>query len=335
MNAALIAAGILLLALVAVDVLKTTLGNGGGPFTIRFTGLAWSALLRLHRGRHHRLLAWGGVLIMFGAVVLWTVVLWGGWTLLFLGGHIAVVEAQTRQPADLWHHIYFTGTTLFTLGPGDYLGDRTAWQILTAVAAYSGLFVITLAITYLTPVVQAATQKRQIAVQILSLGGTPCGLILDAWDGHDCHSLGQYLPPLATELTKLEQRHLAYPVLHYFHSLKPEEAASLRVAALDEALTILEHGLAAPDCLPPRQCRPVRRVITRLLETLDGAHIAADEEVPPIPSLAPLRAQGIPVVDDATFEARVAPLEPRRRLLAGLVTSDGWSWDDIRSDAAS
>lgn len=40
----------------------------------------------------------------------------------------------------------------------------------------------------------------------------------------------------------------------------------------------------------------------------------------------------MPVVSDALFEARLATLADRRRLLLAFVRNDGWHWADLYED---
>ena len=325
--------GALLLLLVLADLLWTTMGTGGGPMTKRVTSLLWGGALRFHhRWQSHQLLSVTGVGVFLFAVMLWIVLTWAGWLLVFSSSTGAVVNAQTKVPADVWERVYFTGFTIFTLGTGDYQPVGRFWQVFTALASFSGLFVVTFSITYVLPVVQAATHKRQLAVYISSLGQSAQAILVHCWDGERFDALEQHLASITSDIAQLEQRHLTYPVLHYLHAKQRPEGLGLSLSALDEALTILECGVE-PDVKPKEGIlRPVRQVLTEFLETLSSIYIDAQDEAPAPPSLEPLRERGIPVVSDAAFDERVAELDKRRRLLAALVCNDGWSWDTTHPD---
>lgn len=328
MHAVFTLLGILVIAVLFTDVLRVTMGKGSGLFMKRLTGWAWQVFLRIQHSRvQAHLLSAAGTVIVGMNIVVWVVLLWTGWMLIFSGAEQAVVHGQTQTAAGFWERVYFTGYTIFTLGVGDYVPTRPLWQVMTAVASASGLFVVTLSISYLIPVLQANTQKRQLAVQIASLGQRPDEIILNTYDGTSCQPLGEHLNALTTELAKLEQRHLTYPLLHYFHSQDRTEAVALSVAALDEALTIIEYGLAeSTHGLEPALFHPARKMISRYLGTLKQVFIESAAEVPPLPSLEALRERGIPVVDEETFRERSEAIEDRRRLLLALVENDGWSW---------
>ncbi len=337
MHLALVIPGVLLIALVFLDLFWSTMGVGGGPLSKRLTAALWRSFLGLHRRRRRsaRLFSFAGVIITLLTLLTWILLLWAGWTLVFCGAEQAVIRAETERPASFWDRVYFTGYTISTLGLGDYIPQGQVWEILTSVASLTGLSLITLSITFLVPLGQAATQKRQLAAQIAGLGETADAILLRTWNGSDFQVLGRHLTAsLTTELAKLEQRHLTYPSLHYFHSQDASKAAALRLAALDEALTILEHGVDEGFLLNRGTFYPARRTITSFLDTLATAFIEPTEEAPPPPSLDPLREQGIPVVDEAVFRMRVAQVVDRRRLLLALVENDGWTWDLLRSDEA-
>ena len=328
MSFLLLLCGTGLLLLVLADLLWTTMGEGGGPVTKRITSLLWGLALRVHRRwPSHRFLSIAGLAAFLSAVVLWIVLLWAGWLLVFNSSTGAVIHAQTRVPADVWERVYFTGFTIFTLGTGDYQPSGRLWQVLTALASFNGLFLVTFSITYLVPVVQAATHKRYLAVYISSLGQSAQAILLHCWNGQDFAPLAQHLTAITPDVAQLEQRHLAYPVLHYFHAKQRPEGIALSLSALDEALTILECGIEPDARLEEGTFRPIRQVITEFLETLSSIYIDAEDEAPPAPELTPLRERGLPVVSNEVFVARVAELEKRRRLLEALVCNDGWSWD--------
>ncbi|HWE95877.1 MAG TPA: potassium channel family protein [Tepidisphaeraceae bacterium] len=323
--------GILILGYALVELLWTTFLEGGAPLTTRICqGLA-KVFLSIHRRRpgHRKVMAAMGLFAVVGTVLVWTTLIWAGWTLIYCAGERALVSTETKAPADVVARAYFAGYTIFTLGLGDYRPDGGLWQIVTSVAAGSGFLLFGLAIAYTVPVVSAATQKRQLALCIWSLGKAPDDIILRAWNGMDTTALGPHLVSLTSMLALLGESHLTYPVLHYFHSSKRSSSVAARVACLDEALTVLECGLQKGCSLDLPSLGAAREAITEFLMTLKPALIAPAAEVPPSPSLRSLRDSGVPVVDDHLFEAAVGSLSSRRRLLLALVQNEGWTWDEV------
>ncbi len=250
--------------------------------------------------------------------------------LLFSADTHAVVDSQSGAPADLSARIYFTGYTLFTLGIGNYVPRGDVWEVLTAVASFNGLLVVTLAITYLVPVLSAVTHKRHLAALIDDLGATPTDILCRAWTGSRFEGLSSHFAQIAPILELYTQRHAAYPILHYFHSSTRRTATGPTLAALDEALLLLTAAVR-PETRPAQsETKPLQIALAGLLRTLQRRYIPKSDEPPPAPELGPLRACGIPVVDEDEYQEAVEKHSARRRLLRALVENDGWTWDDVR-----
>ncbi|WP_435769079.1 hypothetical protein [Nocardioides sp. SYSU DS0651] len=323
----LIAGGALLVVLVFVDALATTLAvsNGAGPLTSTVLAAAWRLALRLHRqDKESSLLTVAGPVILIVTVLTWVGMLWAGWTLVFLGSD-AVVTAKNGIPAGPADVVYFTGFTIFTLGTGDFIAASPGWRIGMAAATFSGLFLVTLAITYLISVVSAVVERRALAVQVHGLGDAPSEILAKGWTGEQFGSVfEQQLVSLSTSVAKSAEQHLAYPVLHYFHSSTRRLAAPVALAHLDEALTVI-GAMDARHRLEPSAVDPLRSAVSRYLETASRTASVPEVDVPPPPSTAGSAAADLPV--DDTSVRRVAEQEVERRTrLHRLMTSDGWSW---------
>lgn len=326
--------GLFLVGFTLFDALWTTIAPyGAGPLSKQIARGWWTASLWVHRRiGAHRLLAFAGPALLVIAFLVWVGLLWMGWTLLFSAEPGAVVASASNAPADLAGRVYYVGFVLFTLGTGDYVPVGGTWEVLSAVASLSGLFVVTLAITYVLSVVSAVAAKRQLAGSIHSLGDTPADLVCRAWDGSGFAGLDQHLPSLGSALEHHNQRHLAYPVVHYFHSTDRRTALGPAVAVLDDALLILAEGVAADARPAPAIVEPTRRAVGSFLETLGDAFIEPSDDVPPTPDLAAVASAGVPTESAGHFERAVEREVHRRRLLWGLVEDGGWSWSAVVSE---
>lgn len=309
--------GLLLIGVTLLDALWTTIApRGAGPITKRVARGLWALGLSVHRRRSaHGLLTLIGPSLLVVATLVWVAGLWAGWLLVFSAEPETIVASLSKEPASLVERVYYVGFVLFTLGTGDYVPEGGLWQVLSVLASLSGLSVITLAITYVLSVVSAVATKRQLAGSIHSLGQTPSDLVGRAWDGDGFSGLEQQLPAIASALELHTQRHLAYPVLHYFHSADRRTALGPAVAVLDDALLLLAEGVA-----------PTRSTIASFLGTLSEAFIEEADMPPPLPDLKGLTEAGIPVVEDGSAET-AAGASHRRRLLLGLVRDAGWEWE--------
>ena len=327
----LAAAGVALILLVVVDALTTTLavGSGAGPVCGRVNAALWRLLLRLHRrDRRSGALGTAGIGLLLGSVAWWVLGLWAGWTLVLLSGR-GVESDSTGATAGFWDVAYYAGFTVSTLGVGDYVGTAPGWRVLTAVAGLSGLFLVTLAITYLVSVVSAVVARRALALRIHALGESSTALVARGWAGDAFTSaFVQHLVTLTGELVTSAEQQVAYPVLRYFRSSDPDASTPLALARLDEAMLLLQAGVA-PSARPDVSAvDPVRRAVDRYLTTASGLLASRDLDDPPLPDLAVLADAGVPIGESAELVAAAAQEGDRRRRLVALVHEDGWSWPD-------
>jgi hypothetical protein len=331
--------GIATLLFTTWDLFWTTLGEGGGPLTRQIARQTHRLTFTLHRAwPSSQMLGFGGIIVILMTVATWILLHWVGWTLIFSAAPEAVYSAADDAPAGIWQRVYFSGYVISTLGIGDMQPRGGIWRVLTALASISGLFQISFSIAYLVPLALAATFKRKVATSISCLGQTATDVILNmrgisanenAERNTDWSTLASYLRSLSHDLAHLNQQHLTYPVLHYFHSWKDTQAIGPSLARLDEALTIIEYGLVDGEGPRPGSFHAARRMISDFLQTLDTAFPDVDVSAPPPPTLCRLREAGVPVVSDAEFTVRVRELEERRRLLHALLYHDDWAWETV------
>ncbi len=328
--------GVLIVLITLLDVIQNTLlPRGGGIFSERISSLLWRGAIWLHQRRpSHELLSVVGTIILLTTVISWAALLLLGWTLIFSASLPAVVESPVGTPADLWARVYFTGYTLITLGLGDYKPQGALWQVLTVVASSTGFFLATLAITYLLSVISAAVQDRATALYISSLGKSPHDILRRTWNGQDCSDLTEHLTSLMEMIGTSSQQHLAYPIVHYFHSTSRSTSSSVQIASLDQALGYLEHGLTGNCEDAARKMRPLQETISEYLETLEVAFMNAAENAPDVPPVTDLREYGFQTVDDGAFQETLERFSGRRKLLLALVEKDGWTWEEVWKESA-
>ncbi|MDP8961926.1 MAG: ion channel, partial [Actinomycetota bacterium] len=208
MGAVLAVFGVGLLALALGDAITTTIriSRRGGPVTRLVSGVLWRALSRLRRRP-----TWlppfyfAGLVVTLSVVAFWIAAIIGGWFLLFSSSPGAIVDTLTGQPVDAVSRLYFAGYTVFTLGIGDIRPSGAVWKTCTWLAAGSGLFLTTLAITYIIPLTTSASQKRQLARLISGLGRDPADVVTKGWSGGDFRALEGWLLSLTPMLTRLAE----------------------------------------------------------------------------------------------------------------------------------
>lgn len=134
------------------------------------------------------------------------------------------------------------------------------------------------------------------------LGGRGDQVVALYWDGDRLDwQLAAQVMSLSSDLLQTTEQHLAYPVLHAFHARAQESSAPRAVAVLDDAYVLLADGLA-PQVRPSAAVlQPLRSALVQYAVTV-ASTAARDASSPPGPALGPLRAAGVPVVDDERFE---------------------------------
>lgn len=314
--------------LAVYDALATTLtsSTAAGPVTAGIGRGLWWAVRRITSGPRSPVMTWAGPVIVVVTVVAWMSMLWAGWSLVFSADTSAVVATSTDVPADLWDRVYYTAYTLFTLGNGEFKPNGAGWQIATGVAVANGLGLATLAITYLIPVMTAVTERRQQAATISGIGRSAQDFIVHSWNGEDLHFLDQPLLHFAEEINRTAQRHLTYPILHFFHSRDRSDEFAVSIGALDEALTIITLAVDEAVRPHPAAVRAARRAIGRLLDIIQASFSDVADQPPPPPDLQALRDAGVPVVDDERFRQLLSRYDERRQALYGFTTGSTWPW---------
>lgn len=328
MNGVLIAAGVGLLVIVFVDATMTTMtaGNGAGPVTVRLGRLLWRALRAASGDTPSRLLSHAGAFVLLVTFGTWVLLLWAGWSLIFIGAGEAIVGASSGAPASTPATIYYAGFVVFTLGVGDFVPATGTWQVATAVASLLGLFLVTLSITYFLSVVSAAVTRRQFAQSVSVLGATGVDIVLaHTVNGELSSQFSSQTQQLTSQLLKMTQQHLAYPVLHLFHASSSTASAPVAVAALDDALVLLDSGAdtgsPAHDVLGPLQ-----RAIEHYADTVHATGADRNNRPPPLPPLEPLTRAGLPTVEQSRYVERGSIHAKRRSALHRIVRSDARQW---------
>lgn len=328
MSPLLAAAGLFLVALALVDALWTTIApHGAGPVAGRIGRGAYAGAKALGGGRAP---GWTGPAVLVAAFLWWVGALWLGWWLVFSADPGSIVDPKTEAAVDAWSRAYVVGTYLATLGLGALWAPGSGgWGVVASAVALNGFAVVTLVVTYVLQVVGAVTGARQLAGVVWGLGETPEAVVAGAWTGSGFDGLATHLANLVPLVEAHGRRHEAYPVLHFFQSRERRTSAPVMLAVLDEALLLLAEGVAPEARMAPAETEPLRRVLGAYLDTLSASFVDAAESSPTAPSLGPLAAVGVPVVEAKAFVLAVDGQHPRRRRLLGLVRDAGREWRDV------
>ncbi|MFP4293167.1 MAG: ion channel [Cyclobacteriaceae bacterium] len=324
--------GALIVSLALYDFAKTTfLPSGQGPVTAIINHQIFSGLFYL-AGKDGRkpILRYAGMWIILGIFSYWIFSLWLGMALIFCSDAYSVVNSQNMMPADVYEKIYYTGFTLSTLGVGDFVAGRDIWRLLTAFTAFLGLFIITLSITYLVPVISDAGQKQVLGRFLMSLGGTPEQIVLNSYTGKDFTGISSQLSGLSSMIFTYTQNLLTYPVLHHIHNHDPRENIILRMAALDEAVNIFLFHIPEDKRPEFQSLYILRNALTSYLHITTYLKIETDSPLPP--KLKMIEEEtGLRLINKSEKEMKeiYQRLSNRRKLWYANLLSDGWQWNDM------
>ena len=324
----LIITGLVLITIAMIDVLWSTVStNGGGPIAMRVAHGCWAlGLLVFRRLRLHRILEFNTVVILVATFLVWVIPMWVGWTLIFSAGEGVVIHQTSGEIAGLRDRAYFSGMVFLTLGSGDFVAQGANWRLATIAASLNGLVVITLTITYLLSVMSAAIEKRQLAIAIRAAGQTPSEILANAWNGDDFAALEDRLYSFSVQLILHAERHLAYPVLQYFHPTDREAALPVALALLDDTTTLLSHCLDENQRFSETTMHSLHGALEVYIRRVQLKHISDIDHPPPIPKLQSLREQGVPICDEQDAQKAFAERVEFRCTLQGLLHAEGWQW---------
>jgi Ion channel len=179
-------------------IVRATVGTGGGPTRDRLMGLfAPAAAISL-------LISW-----LAGLIVGYGLVLYG------------LRDQIGPEPPDLGTALYFSASSVLTLGYGDVVANGGVARVVVVAAAASGLGLIALVVTFLFSLF-GNYQRREVSVVMLEAkAGVPPSavVLLETFARMD---LIQRLPDMFGEWERWEAEvldsHVAYPLLGWFRS---------------------------------------------------------------------------------------------------------------------
>lgn len=333
MNWLLFIAGSLILIWSVTEALWTTLWIDGNsaPLTTRLTTGIWKAWRALFKQKQHGALSLAGPLVLLLTVVCWIVFIWLGWSMMFYAREGSLASSEGVLP-DFIGTMWYVAYTMFTVGNGDFLPQGSSWQFLSSFVAFSGMGLVTLSITYLMQIISAVVTKRSFASQVTSIAKAADKFVAAQWTGSGFGEIVLQLNALSGQLATLNEQHLAYPILHYYHAKNADKSSAIALPVLDDSLTIIM------ECVEEKY-RPAETIliscrasVTSYLKTLKAAHIHAKKTVPPLPDWDALKSAGVPVCNKESFVQIFKEHADRRKLLFGLTENAAWRWPSNLED---
>ncbi|MDQ6824351.1 MAG: potassium channel family protein [Candidatus Eremiobacteraeota bacterium] len=202
-------------------------------------------------------------LAVMAFLVMWELGLITGFGLILFGMR-ADVNPHLRSFGEA---LYFSGTSLLTIGYGDFVPTSGFTRFAALAAGTTGLATLAIVLTFLFSLF-ASFQRRELFVLILDArcGAPPSGLAL--LETHAQLKLIDDLPRLfvqgQTWSAEVLDNHLAYPVLAYFRSSHIDVSWLAALGAVLDAATLV---ISTIDQLPKGQAVLMQSI---------GAHLTHD-----------------------------------------------------------
>ena len=247
MTVLLVAAGVLLLGVLALDVFVTVFvpEGHGGPFTRvqgRLLWNGWKALAPKTGKRKEAWLALGGPTLAVVAPASWALLLLTGFALIYYPWIDSFLVSPGSLRAPWTEVLYYSGFTAATLGTGDVVPDLPALRLLTIVEGLGGFALLSAALSYILAVYREHGRKTTLASELaLHRGVRPDPAAAAGADGRDI-----WLEHVARELLHVTHAHAQYPILHYFRPRDPDGSLALQLASLLPSLAPDQGGPGSP-----------------------------------------------------------------------------------------
>ncbi|MGN6523065.1 MAG: ion channel, partial [Actinomycetes bacterium] len=265
-----------------------------------------------------RALGGWGVVIVGTTMLAWIVLAFLGWCLVFVSSPDAVVTSEAHLGAGVAARLYYVGYSMTTLGNGAYRPGSTPYEAATVAATFTGMLLITLAISYLASLIGAVVAKRSFAAQVLALGDNAVDAVAALTSSGGAGTTVTMLGSLSGALSTLSQQHRAYPLLHAFQPREREFSTNAAV------LLLLDVGVLT-SCLrdsaartPLALLRSTRSSAQGFLQAAPSSGARREVATAGPPTTQELESAGLDV-DRALLERRWHDLrEVRQRLLVRL-----------------
>jgi hypothetical protein len=313
-NALLIIAGIVGVVWVLNDIFKQVLVPRATEGTVRisviFARACWIVARALFRkmpnnAKREETLGLFAPLYFITLVGIWLAALIVSYGLVLYG----LRDEIQPVPESLGAAIYFAGTSLLTIGFGDYVAVQGPARFVTLVAGASGIGTVAVTIAFLYAILGAFQQRERFVVVFDARAGAPASgvALLETYAG-----LGmiEQLPALFREsenwAADVLDSHLAYPILMAFRSSHKDESWVGALGALLDAAALL---VTVVDDVPNGDARLFLDI---------GMHLTHDlSEYFDLPDVGPVRAT----------EGQIAAIRARLSAAGLRVRDESGRWD--------
>jgi Ion channel len=328
MHPSVVLAGVGLLIVVLWDAFETIVLPRRVRRRLRLTRVFYQITWRPFRalGRRFRpgaarenMLSIYGPISLLLLLVLWATMLVVGFALVHWGLGTPI-QTPPSAPQGFPTYLYYSGTTLFTLGLGDVSPLSRAGRIVTVAEGGTGFGFLALVIGYL-PILAQAFSRREVNVSLLDAraGSPPSAVELlrrhveGDGDGDGGETLARLLGETERWAADLLESHISFPVLAYYRSQHDNQSW---IAALTTILDVCALIMAGVEKAPVRAARltfaMARHAAVDLCNLFKCVPRAPDPERLPPAELARVRAAlealGLPLASGDSVDERLQRL---------------------------
>lgn len=319
MNVLVFLIGLFLVLFLYADVFYTAFSlRGAGPFTGPLTRLSWRLLVNTATpGGKNRLLKGAGMLIMVQTLLQWVLLLWAAHLVLFLSDVESLVNSQTKIPTTFWEKFYVSGYAVSTMGNGDFIGSSTFWKTVLTIAAFNGLLLLTVAITYLLQVLSKVHSKRSFCRGVSSFAQSPDQFADKLKTATSLQDLHTFFVNWSSQLATMAESHLSYPMVHFYYSAERRLSLAVISGVMHEGLYRFLQNSPPPQGSDKVYLTNLLQSLADLLQTLKDDFIPEKGE------------------KESGKAAKEAPLQPasdwqqQQALIKGFLHNEGRRWEDI------
>ncbi len=197
----------------------------------------WYALRIIDTERRENFLGTYAPLILVVFLIVWVAGLTFGYGLIFYA-----LREEVRPSPDIGAAMYFAGTSLLTIGYGDFAPTSGAARFLALAAGASGLGTVAVVTAFLFSVFGAFGRRELFVVSFgARAGAPPSGVtLLETYANLEMRAA---LPAIFEDgqrwAADVLESHLAYPILAYFRSSHDYESWVGALGALLDASTLV------------------------------------------------------------------------------------------------
>jgi voltage-gated potassium channel Kch len=247
-------AGALLILLTLADIFEVLFHPlGRGRVSRILVKLLWRLFRQLGR-RRHWLLELAGPVGVVSVIGMWLTLLVIGWALIYwphLPDEFFVASGPvTSSSTWLVEALYFSMTTITTLGYGDITPTSEWLRILTPLEAMLGFGLLTASLSWVISIYQVLRRRRSLALEIAVLREEQSAIDLSIAE-MESMAAQELLSGLSSQVNTVWNDMLQVPITYYFASSDRQSALSVGMPYL---LLLGQEG-ASTSCPPEVRLR--------------------------------------------------------------------------------